>query len=669
MTANCRRFVPIVRILARLGASALLMMAGASQAQTTLTQGTNFSVDAAADGRLAIDLLGGIWIVPPNGGQTEVINSGALPARWPRWSPDAASIIYQARAGSQDRIWLYRFADDEAQSVSDGQYFDQHPDWHPDGTRIVYSSDRAESGFDLWELDLPTRLTWRISDLQGDESEPSWSADGRDLVYIHYLDKQWSLMLRRHSQPDEVLLTSPQRLSSPSWRPDGSLITYLRHGEDSLSIDMIILSEPVLARTLISGEDFFLAPITWLDRQQMLYTANGVIRKRPFNSRTSAKVPFRAIIRREETPVAAARLQRELPVINEPEGLLVIRTARLFDGIGGGYREAQDIVIDGGNIIAIEDRNDRPGSIVVDMGDLTALPGFIDSYATLPADADETLGPLLLSYGVTTVVAEHENSVTLSRRWSGKEMPGPRLLPAKDIASLQAGDTPPWLITIAGDMAAGTQRRASVARWQALGVPVLADNWQVGMGSGASMLPGAEFVPASPGGMRYNDIRLSSESFQVTILSGLADARTPGLAALLQSRQARLLPSDRTLIRRFVEQPDLSHASATIVLGSNPNGLPPGIALHAEFRALVQAGLKQEQVLRAAGVNAARELGFGLRLGRIAVGAKADLVLVDGDPLADINDTQKVVGVVRNGRFFSAIGLIERAESRSDGVK
>ena len=299
---------------------------------------------------------------------------------------------------------------------------------------------------------------------------------------------------------------------------------------------------------------------------------------------------------------------------------------------------------------------------VIDMGDLTALPGFIDSYAKLPADANETLGPLLLSYGVTTVVAEHGNILKLNQRWSGKEMPGPRLLPARDIGAVRSEDVLPWLITISGDMTVGTEQRASVENWQALGVPVLADNWRVGMGSGASMLLGAESVPVSPSGMRYSDIQLANESAPVTIISGLADTRTSGLAELLRSRQARLLGSSGTAIRRFVARPDLSEESTTVVLGSKPNGLPPGMALHAEFRSLAQAGLKQEQVLRAAGVNAAVALGFGLRLGRIAVGAKADIVLVDGDPLANINDTQKVVGVVRNGRFFSAIGLIERAE-------
>jgi imidazolonepropionase-like amidohydrolase len=76
---------------------------------------------------------------------------------------------------------------------------------------------------------------------------------------------------------------------------------------------------------------------------------------------------------------------------------------------------------------------------------------------------------------------------------------------------------------------------------------------------------------------------------------------------------------------------------------------------------LSAAGLSGEQTLRSAGVNAAAYLKFGLELGRIAPGSRADLVLVDGDPLRNIADLQKVVGVVRNGRFFSTIGLIERA--------
>lgn len=600
-----------------------LLVPAVGSAQITLTQGTNFSVDVAKDGQLAFDLLGKIWLLPSSGGEALAIVDGPLQARRPRWSPDSEAIVFQARTGNQQQLWLYRFDEGLATNISDGHYLDHHPSFHPDGQRIVYASDRRQSGFDLWELDIPTRLTWRISDLPGDETEPAWSSDGQDLVYINRHAGRWSLMLRRRGQPDQLLETSSTRLSAPSWRPDGSLITFLRHHDEGVSIDMAILSEPPLIRPFITGEDFFVAPVTWQDRQQLLYAANGTIRTRHFNSWSSANVPFRATMQHVAERESAAVRQRELPVAAEPTGRLVIRTARLFDGVGGGYRENLDIVIDGSRISAVEERRERPGAIVIDMGDLTALPGFIDGHASLPADVHESLGPLLLTLGVTTIVVDSDNAEQLNQRWSGKEMPGPR---------------------------------------------VLGKSWQLDLESVATVVLGAESLPASPRGIRYEDARLGASSAPATILSGLADAATEGLPSLLRSRQASLLRGYPTAIRRFTEAPRLAAQSSSIVLASAPNGLPPGIALHAEFRALAEAGLNQEHVLQSAGINAAKALGLGLQAGRIATGATADIVLVAGDPLADIRDTLNIVGVVRNGRFFSAIGLIERAQ-RQDYVE
>ena len=56
-------------------------------AEVYLTEGTNISVDVAADGRAAIDLLGGLWIVPAGGGEAEALQEGLRPAHRPRWSP------------------------------------------------------------------------------------------------------------------------------------------------------------------------------------------------------------------------------------------------------------------------------------------------------------------------------------------------------------------------------------------------------------------------------------------------------------------------------------------------------------------------------------------------------------------------------------------------------
>jgi cytosine/adenosine deaminase-related metal-dependent hydrolase len=179
------------------------------------------------------------------------------------------------------------------------------------------------------------------------------------------------------------------------------------------------------------------------------------------------------------------------------------------------------------------------------------------------------------------------------------------------------------------------------------------------------MLLGIDALPPSPAGIRYQDQQIGNVARPRTILSGLADSRTSDLRPLLNSRQAQFLKQYPTSLRRYTEKLQLAAAAASVVLASKPNGLPPGIAQQAELRALTDAGLTAEQALRSAGVNAAAALGLGLQLGRIATGSAADIVLVDGDPLSDIRDAQKIVGVVRNGRFFSAIGLIERVKGAS----
>jgi hypothetical protein len=598
-------------------AIALLVATSAAPAQVSLTRGTNFTIDVATDGRIVFDLLGEIRIIPPGGGVSQPIVGAPPAAARPRWSPDGQAIVFQAREDGQERLWIHRTQESTTTRLSADQYFDQQPAWHPDGERIVYSSARGDTGFDLWELDIATGLSWRLGSRPGDETEPAWSADGDSLVYVHRHDGRWSLIVRRRGQPERILETSTSRLSSPSWRPDGSLVTFLRHGDEGLVTEMVILSDPLLVRPLIENEDLFVAPVAWLDRQEMLYASNGLIRRRSFNSWTSRNVPFRA----EVFPVAAAQREpvrrRELPPLEAPAGRLVVRAARIFDGVGGGYREDLDIVIDQGRIVALEQRADREGAIVVDLGDLTALPGFIDTFARLPKQVDPSLGPALLACGLTTLVAETDQADALNAIWSGKDMPGPRVLGA---------------------------------------------DWLLELDSVAAINLSVDSLPTSPRGIRYEDARLTDTSDPATVVSGLADSRTPGLTELLQSRQARLLRKHPTALRRYVEAPRLAAQSNSIVLGSAANGLAPGVGLHAELRALAGAGLDTEHVLRTAGINAAAALGLGLQLGRIAPGASADIVLVDGDPLTDIDAALNVVGVVRNGRFFSAIGLIERVK-------
>lgn len=82
-------------------------------------------------------------------------------------------------------------------------------------------------------------------------------------------------------------------------------------------------------------------------------------------------------------------------------------------------------------------------------------------------------------------------------------------------------------------------------------------------------------------------------------------------------------------------------------------GLIPGISLHYELVLLVEAGLTPLEALRAATLNPARFLGQERELGTVERGKLADLVLLDADPLTRITNTQRIAGVVANGRYLA----------------
>jgi imidazolonepropionase-like amidohydrolase len=78
-------------------------------------------------------------------------------------------------------------------------------------------------------------------------------------------------------------------------------------------------------------------------------------------------------------------------------------------------------------------------------------------------------------------------------------------------------------------------------------------------------------------------------------------------------------------------------------------GRIPGFSEHRELELMVQAGLTPMQAITAATGQNAKLLHAEDR-GTIAVGKRADLLVLDGDPLADIRNTQKIVAVYHDGQ-------------------
>lgn len=94
----------------------------------------------------------------------------------------------------------------------------------------------------------------------------------------------------------------------------------------------------------------------------------------------------------------------------------------------------------------------------------------------------------------------------------------------------------------------------------------------------------------------------------------------------------------------------LAHAGVTMLAGTDaPNpGTVFGASLHRELELLVRCGLSPAQALAAATSEPARIFGLEDR-GRVGAGLRADLVLVSGDPLADITATRAIERIWRGG--------------------
>jgi imidazolonepropionase-like amidohydrolase len=82
-----------------------------------------------------------------------------------------------------------------------------------------------------------------------------------------------------------------------------------------------------------------------------------------------------------------------------------------------------------------------------------------------------------------------------------------------------------------------------------------------------------------------------------------------------------------------------------------------GYGLLRELELYVQSGMMPLEAIQSATIVSARAMNLDRDSGTIEVGKRADLILVDGNPLANISDLRKVSRVVTNGRLYNAAKL------------
>jgi hypothetical protein len=122
-----------------------------------------------------------------------------------------------------------------------------------------------------------------------------------------------------------------------------------------------------------------------------------------------------------------------------------------------------------------------------------------------------------------------------------------------------------------------------------------------------------------------------------------------------ESVYATLFPKAMRLERAFVK------AGGMLVAGTDPTGaggVVPGYADQRQIELLVEAGFSPLEAISIGTLNGAKYLGRDARIGSIALGKQADIVVVDGDPSARISDIRRVETVFKGGVGYDPEKLI-----------
>lgn len=124
-------------------------------------------------------------------------------------------------------------------------------------------------------------------------------------------------------------------------------------------------------------------------------------------------------------------------------------------------------------------------------------------------------------------------------------------------------------------------------------------------------------------------------------------------------------PADlETLERLFALQLELvtlfDRAGVKMLAGDDMGGaqwIVPGVGLHQEFDLLAAAGIAPLRVLQMTTLDGAVFLGREASMGTIEAGRNADLVLLDANPIASVQNLHGIHAVVRDGRYYSRADL------------
>lgn len=426
-------------------------------------------------------------------------------------------------------------------------------------------------------------------------------------------------------------------------------------------------------------------------------------------------------------PIDSVGLKLALKVKSDkPEGEILFKNGRIITMEGDQVIENGCVLVEGNRIIYVGEESGvkvNSKTNVIDLGGKTLMPGLIDVHAHLGAFRGG-VSPQKhwqyytnLAYGVTTTHDPSVNSeITFAQSEMVKsgEMIGPRIFSTGTILYGAEGDFKAVVNNLEDAKSAirrtkaygafsvksynqprREQRQQVIEAARQYGIRVVPEGGSFFYHNLSMVADGhtsiEHNIPVAP---LYNDVlqfwsktKTSNTPTLIVNYGGVNGEYywyqktdvwkkdklltfTPRAIIDSRSRHRTMIPDEEYENGHILTSKSctaLQNAGVNINLGAH--GQIQGIGAHWELWMLQQGGMTNMQALKAATMNGAEYLGMEKELGSIKIGKLADLIIIDGNPLENIQESENVIYTMINGRLYDTetmneIGNYNNARSK-----
>ncbi|MCG9698117.1 amidohydrolase family protein [Shewanella sp. Isolate11] len=669
------------------------------------------------DGKKVVyEALGKLWLKTLDNGKVSRLTKldESLRELYPQWSRDGKNIVFTTwdddKQGSV-RVISARGGKAKTLTTEPGKYVE--PTFSPQGDLVVYRKIKGgyitprtwsqEPG--LYVADIKAKTNTKITP---EGHQPQFGADSERIYFMDYGETPQLSSINLHGFQKRVHYTS-KHATEFRVSPDGKQLAFAerfkvwvtpfaKHGE-TIEIGPKANNLPVTQLSVRAGES-----ISWNNDSDQLYWTLG---PELYQVKVDAQYQQYEQAKTDNPPkITEIGFSQDADV---PRGTVAFVGGQVITMEDDKVIKNGTVIVKNNKIIAVGDANTTipDGALVVDIKGKTIMPGLFDAHAHGAQGENEIIPQQNwelysnLSLGVTSIHDPSNDTTEIfaaSEQQKAGNIAGPRIFSTGTI--LYGANVPGYTSHIDSlddakfhlerlkkvgafsvksyNQPRRNQRQQVIAAARELEMMVVPEGGSLLQHNLTMIADGHTTVEHSlPAAKIYSDIKQLWSQTDVHYTPTLVVAYG-GISGenywydktdvWAHPRLSMYVPGDllqaRSMRRPTAPDEHYNHFNVARVakelndLGVKPNigahGQREGLAAHWEMWMFAQGGMSNLEVLKTATINPATTFAMDHQLGSIKEGKLADLIVIDGNPLENIRDTDKVTHTMVNGKLYNA---------------